>query len=84
MFLKLYSSNSQVFIAWLPLLLDLLANMCIAIVCKQGCDVIGFGINRIFLMKTFTYITKKLRQKFRYLENEKSFKREIKSIFYHF
>ena len=33
MFLKLYSSNSPVFIAWLSLLLDLLVNMCIAIAC---------------------------------------------------
>ena len=33
MFLKLYFSNLAVFIAWLSLLLDLLVNMCIAIVC---------------------------------------------------
>ena len=29
-------------------------------------------------------MTKKSRQKFKYLENEKSFYDEIKSIFYHF
>ena len=28
--------------------------------------------------------TQKSRQKFKYLENEKSFEREIKSIFHHF
>ena len=33
MFRKLYSSNRQVFIAWLSLLLEILVNMCIAIVC---------------------------------------------------
>ena len=33
MFLMLYSINWPNFIAWLPLLLDLLGNMCIAIVC---------------------------------------------------
>ena len=49
MFLKLYSRNSPVFIVWLPLLLDLLVNMRIAIVCSPGCDVVDFEINRIFL-----------------------------------
>ena len=29
-------------------------------------------------------MTKKLRQKFKYLENEKSFKDEIKSVFHDF
>ena len=33
MFLNLYSINGPNFIAWFPLLLDTLANMCIAIVC---------------------------------------------------
>ena len=33
MFLMLYSINSQNIIAWLPLLLEVLGNMCIAIVC---------------------------------------------------
>ena len=33
MFLMLYSINWPNFIAWLPLLFDILANMCIAIVC---------------------------------------------------
>ena len=33
MFLMLYSFNWPNFIAWLPLLLEILANMCIAIVC---------------------------------------------------
>ena len=32
-FLMLYSINSPNFIAWLPLLLEILDNMCIAIVC---------------------------------------------------
>ena len=32
MFLMLYSINSQNIIAWLPLLLEVLGNMCIAIV----------------------------------------------------
>ena len=32
-FLKLYSINLPNFIAWLPLLLEILDNMCIAMVC---------------------------------------------------
>ena len=33
MFLMLYFINRQNFIVWLPLLLEILGNMCIAIVC---------------------------------------------------
>ena len=36
-------------------------------------DVTDFEINLIFLFKPFSYMTKKTRQRFRYLENEKSF-----------
>ena len=73
MFLMLYSINWPNFIAWLPLLLEILVNMCIAIVCWPGCDAIDFKINLIFLIKPFSYKTKKSRQKIKYLENEKSF-----------
>ena len=69
----LYSINWPNFIVWLPLLHDILINMCIAIVSETGCDVINFGINLIFLIKLFFYMTKKSRQKFKYFENEKSF-----------
>ena len=41
--------------------------------CFPGCDVINFEINPIFLAKPFFYLSKKSRQKFKYLENEKSF-----------
>ena len=37
------------------------------------CDVINFETNLGFLIKTFFYMTKKSRQKLKYLENEKSF-----------
>ena len=49
-----------------------------------GCDVIKVEINIIFLIKPFWYRTKKSSQKLRYLENEKSFWSEIKTIFHHF
>ena len=53
MFLMLYSINWPNFIVWLPLLLEILSNMCIAIICYPGCDVIDFEINLIFLIEPF-------------------------------
>ena len=53
MFLMLYSINLPNFIAWLPLLLDILGNICIAIVFKPGCDVMDFEINFTFLIEPF-------------------------------
>ena len=52
MFLMLYSINKPNFIAWFPLLLEILGNMCIAIVCESGCDVMNFDINLIFLIES--------------------------------
>ena len=71
------------FIVRLPLLLGLLGNTYIAIDCFPGCDVINFEINLASLIKPFLYMAKKSRQKFKYLENEKSFQK-TKSIFHHF
>ena len=51
------------------------------------CGVINFEINHSFVIKPFLYFfykTRKPRQKFIYLKNEKSLKHELKSIFYHF
>ena len=62
MFCKLYSINCPGFTAWLVLLRKILVNICIAIVCWPGCDVIDFEINLIFLIKSFFYMTKKSRQ----------------------
>ena len=47
-------------------------NMWVRIVCEPGCDVINFEIKLIFLMKLFSYMTKKSKQKFEYLENERA------------
>ena len=58
--------------------------MCIEIVCYLGCNIINFEVILIFLIKPFLYMTKKSRQKFKYLENEKGFQGEIKNIFHHF
>ena len=40
--LMLYSTDWPNFIVWLPLLREILGNMCIEIVCFLGCDVINF------------------------------------------
>ena len=57
--------------------------MCIAFICFPGCDFINFGIYHIFLIKSFFYINKNSRQKFKYLDSEKSHLGEIKNIFHH-
>ena len=54
----------------LPLLLEIFDYLCITIICKPGCDVIKFEIKLIFLIKLCCYMTKKSRQKLKYLENE--------------
>ena len=83
-FLMLHSINWPNFIAWLPSLLEIFGSMCVAIVCFPGCEVINFEITLIFLIKPFFYLAKKSRQKFKYLENKKSFKGEIKNTFHRF
>ena len=72
-FLMLYSINWPHFTVWLPLLLDRLGNMSIAIICCPICDVINFENNHSFLIKSFFHINKKSEQKFDYLKNGKSF-----------
>ena len=84
MFLMLRPINWPNFIVRLPLLLEILGNICITIICYPCCDVIKFEINLIFLIKPLFYMTKKSRQKLKYLENEKSFLGETKSIFHYF
>ena len=67
MFLMFYSINSLNLIFWLPLLFVILG---IAIICFPGCDFINFEINLIFLIKPSFYMTKKARQKLKYLEKK--------------
>ena len=63
MFLMLYSINWPNFIAWLPFFLEILGNVCIAIVCYTGCDVMDFEINIIFLIGPFFQHDKKVMTK---------------------
>ena len=61
MFLMLYFINCLNFIVWLSLLLEILVNMCSAVVCFSGCDVINLAINLIFQIKLFFYMNKNSR-----------------------
>ena len=54
-FLTLYAIKWLNLIAWLPLLLEILGNMCIIITCFPVCDVIKFEITFSFLIKPFSY-----------------------------
>ena len=72
-FLTLHFINWPNFILWLPLLLDILCNICIVNVCCQDYDIIIFEINRTFLIKPFFSMIKMSGQKYKYLKNEKSF-----------
>ena len=78
-FLTLYSIKwPNLITAWLPLLRQILGNMFIVISCCPVCDAIIFKINLNLLMKPFFHITKKSRQKCKYLKNEKSLSHDIK------
>ena len=56
------------------LLPEILGNMCTAIVCFPGCNVINFEIDLIFLIKPFFYMTKMLRLELNILRTERAFK----------
>ena len=43
---------------WLPLLFEILGNMCIVIICCLVCDIINLKINHSFLIEPFFYMTK--------------------------
>ena len=66
----------------LSLLFEISGNMFIVIVCVSVFDIINFEIYLSFLIKWFSYITKKSGQKRKYLQNEKSFSDEIKNIIF--
>ena len=69
MFLVLYSFNWPKFIAWLRFFLEILVNICIAIVYFSNCDFTNFETNLIFQIKPFFYKTKN-EEKFNYLEEK--------------
>ena len=79
-----YYINWLDFIVWLPLLLQISADVCIVIVCYPVFDVINFETYISFLIEPFSYMTKNSEQILKYLNNKKSFYGEIKIMFHHF
>ena len=63
--------NSPDFIFWLPLLFEILCNMCIVIVSYPACDAIN--LNWAFSSSRFLIWPKILEQNFMYFQSEKSF-----------
>ena len=80
-FLKKFFSCYVLLTEILPLLLQILGNMCIEIVCFPGCDAINFEINLNFLIKSFFYMTKKLRQIFKNVSRAKMSREQELLIF---
>ena len=74
MFLMLYSTNWPNFIAWLPLLFEILDNMCIAVVCYPGCDAMDFEINFIFLIEPFYLPDQKVMTNLNISRTKRAFK----------
>ena len=81
MFLMLYCMDWPNFIVWLPLLLEILCNMCIAIFSFQVYDVIEFENSIIFWIKLFFYMTKNSRKELNILRTIKGFKVTLKAFF---
>ena len=55
--------------------------MYIVIICFSVCNIINFEINLSFLIKPFSYKTKKSEQKLKYLQKKKTFKVRWKVFF---
>ena len=79
MFLMFYSINWPNSIVWLPLLLDILGYMCIAIVFFSGCGVINFEINFIFLIKPIFILPKSQDKNLNILRMKIAFKMRSKA-----
>ena len=71
------------FITWLPLHCEILGNMCIAIICRPGYDIMNFEVKLIFLIKPFYLHDQNLVTKTKYLRYLRKIN-EIKNVFHHF
>ena len=45
--------HAVVIFFWLPLLREIIDNMCIVIICQPACDVTNFEINLVLVIKPF-------------------------------
>ena len=78
MFFMLYSINLANFIAWLFLLLEMLGNICIAIVFYPGCDVLDFDLSN---QTIFSTRPKSEDKNLNILTNKRAFKVKRKAFF---
>ena len=62
-FLLVYSINWPNFLVWLPLLCEILGNMCIASICISCCEAMNFEVNLMFLIKLFFLHNQKVMTK---------------------
>ena len=74
MFLTFNPINWPNLIVWLPLLIEVLGNICIVSICFPVCGVIDFEINLAFLSSHFPRWPKKSGQKFKYLRTKRALK----------
>ena len=58
-----YSINWPNLIAWLPLILEILANICVVIICLPVCDAINVENNLSFLIRPVFLHSQKVRTK---------------------
>ena len=67
---------------WMPLIREILINMCVVILCQPGCDVINFELNLIFLIKLFFLHVQKIKtKKLGILRTKSAFKMDLKAFF---
>ena len=75
------SINSPNFIVWFPSLLEILGNICIAVICYPVCDVRTFEIKLSFLIKPFFYVTKTSGQNVNHLRTKRVLNMKWKVFF---
>ena len=61
----------SVVIVWLLLIREILSNMCIAILCQPGYDVINFETNLIFLFNSSFLHARKVKTKIQISREQK-------------
>ena len=76
-----YSINWPKFIVWLFLLYEILGNICLQLFVNQAVTSEILKLTLSFSSSRFFNMTKKSRQKFKYIENKKRFWVEIKTFF---
>ena len=81
MFLMLHSINWPNFIIWLHLLLEILGNICIVIVCWEGCDVMKFEWALSFLSSRFATWWKSHDKNLNILRGKRAFQVTLKVFF---